>query len=468
MFLQSSSTAARTLGIGLAVILCFVGFVYAEDCPPCYFNQVRPNTTGNGTAADGRPKLIIKIDSSWNVNNSGSPQAGTNSNIWNGVTGCSGCNPPRGASGMWNNAQGSSGHRTNFYIELNQTAANPNIIIERDDNISAEGCASITLEPAGGPYRMKLPTSVATYNLGRIVEIIGHEIGHPIGLDNISQVDQCGYSDIMAPSINNCANQVGKSVTARDVDQSRKAMDSASQVGCESSLNNPLTVDEPVESCVTEGGSSIGYCDSYTPSCEDGVDNDCDGKTDYMDEGCICMSPIVVDVLGNGFDLTSFSGGVAFDMRGTGQLMLLPWIQGDDAWLVLDRNGNGAIDNGLELFGNVTPQPPAPVGIRKNGFLALAEYDRRLNGGNSDGRITQTDFIFSSLRLWQDTNHNGISEPSELHTLIEFGLTLIELDYKESKQLDQYGNQFRYRAKVKDINGAQLGRWAWDIFFATR
>ena len=219
--------------------------------------------------------------------------------------------------------------------------------------------------------------------------------------------------------------------------------------------------------------AATGNCTpNYSSGCNPAEEDWCEWAGGYMPPNdCECRwggqgSPVVVDVLGDGFRLTGAAGGVNFDLDADGTRERLSWTAAgsDDAWLALDRDGDGRVGDGRELFGNYTPQPAPPPGQERNGFLALAEFDQPRNGGNGDGLIDARDSVFSSLRLWQDANHDGVSQPPELRTLPALDVARLRLDYRESKRADEHGNQFRYRAKVDDAKGAKAGRWAWDVF----
>jgi hypothetical protein len=174
-----------------------------------------------------------------------------------------------------------------------------------------------------------------------------------------------------------------------------------------------------------------------------------------------------VDTDGHGFHLTSAADGIWFDIAGNGHPVKFAWTAANsrNAFLALDRNHNGRIDSGKELFGNFTEQPPSDD---PNGYLALAEFDKPENGGNGDGIIDWHDAVYSKLLLWIDENHDGISQPNELHSLPELGVFSIALTYNREPFIDQFGNSFRYRGVLNPdpLDGeSRDGRYTYDVFF---
>ena len=133
--------------------------------------------------------------------------------------------------------------------------------------------------------------------------------------------------------------------------------------------------------------------------------------------------PLILDLDGDGIEALGINTAapILFDHDADGVKTATGWIHGDDGLLVLDRNGNGTIDSGLELFGDNTLL--AGGGIASDGFEAIAELDE-----NDDGKVDASDSAYASLRVWQDANGDGASQASELKTLSEAGIASIGVE----------------------------------------
>jgi hypothetical protein len=227
-----------------------------------------------------------------------------------------------------------------------------------------------------------------------------------------------------------------------------------------SNYSGTLTSDEP---------GVAGQCYRARLSCttddssnEWGSSEKCTDPPPPPDDGGLCQfdcnySPIVFDLGQGGYQLTGLDQPVDFDIDGNGRLNRMAWTAPATpmAFLAMDRNHNGLIDSGSELFGNHTPGIDGQVA--PNGFEALKTYD-----SNADGFITSADPVWTQLLLWTDLNHNGVSEYDELVPISVSHITAIGLRYHADGRVDRNGNVFRYEGRLV-VGRSQMPYY--DIYF---
>lgn len=129
------------------------------------------------------------------------------------------------------------------------------------------------------------------------------------------------------------------------------------------------------------------------------------------------QSPIVLDLNGQGLKFTSFADSqVLFDQNGDGEVELTGWAQAGTGMLVLDRNGDGVINNG----GEMSFSADVPNGV--SDLEGLRAYDTNQNGFFDSG-----DGQFAAFRIWDDSNQDGVSQATELKSLSYYGINAINL-----------------------------------------
>ena len=167
-------------------------------------------------------------------------------------------------------------------------------------------------------------------------------------------------------------------------------------------------------------------------------------------------TPLILDLDNDGIETLSIEQGVRFDIDADGDKDKTGWVGSDDGLLVRDINKDGIINNASELFGEETKKEDGSKA--KDGFEALKELD-----SNNDGLVNKYDELFSELKVWKDSNSDGITNEGELISLEKAGISEISLE-KENSNIESNGNIIGLEGTYLDINGEEKDMA--DVWFA--
>ena len=181
---------------------------------------------------------------------------------------------------------------------------------------------------------------------------------------------------------------------------------------------------------------------------------DAEPPTDEGGGGEDSITPLVLAFRG---EAVQFNTAVVagFDLTGT-MSVRTDWPTSTTPWLAFDRNRNGRIDDGGELFGSATLLVSGEAA--SDGFAALSELD-----SNADGRIDAGDDSWTRLLVWSDVDSDRVSAANELSSVTMRDLVAIDLDHVVDRRCDARGNcevergGFLYRdARGRELQGAVI------------
>ena len=202
-------------------------------------------------------------------------------------------------------------------------------------------------------------------------------------------------------------------------DSSSRPNSSSSSRRDDTSSQRDSSSSRPDDTSSQKESSSSRYEDSSSKSDEEEAMSSENEEVDSASE--TKYDPLILDVDNDGYDIDTKEEGTHFDLNCDDFAEKINWTR-KDGILAIDKNGNGKIDNGREVFGDTFVLDDGSYAA--NGFEALKQYD-----SNGDNLIDKNDDVFSKLYLWLDSDGNGKSEPNELRTLREKEITKIDLNY---------------------------------------